>query len=170
MEILVPRDCFTITQCLWLSPSHVQLLQRANKKQLWGYQKSLDFAEHWKGWELLGLRFFCFCFCFSARCCSCGTTAPLVYGRVKKKKKKEKYLQINHFTLKITENKSRKVFLQGGGAEARAVGLEVVGEGSRKESLCSSAVSEGRWGGEERNHQAMKKEGCQTRDKTDSVF
>lgn len=58
----------------------------------------------------------------------------------KKKNKKEKYLQRNQFTLKITGNKSRKVFLQGGEAEARAVGLEVVGEGSREERRASVAL------------------------------
>lgn len=57
-------------------------------------------------------------------------------------------MQINHFTLKITENKSIKVFLQGGGAEARAVGLEVVGEGSREERRASVALLFQKDGGE----------------------
>lgn len=119
---------------------------------------------------IVGSKVFLFLFLFFCKMLQLWNHCTSGLRKSQKKKKKEKYLQINHFTLKITENKSRKVFLQGGGAEARAVGLEVVGEGSRKESLCSSAVSEGRWGGEERNHQAMKKEGCQTRDKTDSVY
>lgn len=35
---------------------------------------------------------------------------PLHLWFMEETKKKEKYLQINHFTLKITENKSRKYF------------------------------------------------------------
>lgn len=43
-------------------------------------------------------------------------------------KKKEKYLQINHFTLKITENKSRKYFCREEGLKQEQWGWRWLGK------------------------------------------
>lgn len=62
---------------------------------------------------------------------------PLHLWFMEESKKKEKYLQINHFTLKITENKSRKYFCREEGLKQEQWGWRWSGKaaGRRGEPL-----------------------------------